>query len=113
MTKKKILIATGGTGGHVFPAYSLAKYLTNNDYDVVITSDKRGLNFLEGYKDPKKIEIPSSSLTGKNFINSFFSLITIFYSIIKSILILFYKRPVIVFGMGGMHLFQYVLQLLF
>ena len=101
MTKKKILIATGGTGGHVFPAYSLAKYLTNNDYDVVITSDKRGLNFLEGYKDPKKIEIPSSSLTGKNFINSFFSLITIFYSIIKSILILFYKRPVIVFGMGG------------
>ena len=27
MTKKKILIATGGTGGHVFPAYSLAKYL--------------------------------------------------------------------------------------
>ena len=24
----KILIATGGTGGHVFPAYSLAKYLT-------------------------------------------------------------------------------------
>ena len=27
MTKKKILIATGGTGGHVFPAYSLAKNL--------------------------------------------------------------------------------------
>ena len=27
MTKKKILIATGGTGGHVYPAYSLANYL--------------------------------------------------------------------------------------
>ena len=23
---KKIIIATGGTGGHVFPAYSLAKH---------------------------------------------------------------------------------------
>ena len=23
---KKILIATGGTGGHIFPAYSLANY---------------------------------------------------------------------------------------
>ena len=28
MTKKKILIATGGTGGHIFPAYSLANYLS-------------------------------------------------------------------------------------
>ena len=27
MTKKNILIATGGTGGHSFPAYSLANYL--------------------------------------------------------------------------------------
>ena len=26
---KKILIATGGTGGHIFPAYSLANYLIN------------------------------------------------------------------------------------
>ena len=49
MTKKKILIATGGTGGHVFPAYSLAKYLSNHDYDVEITSDKRGLNFLKKF----------------------------------------------------------------
>jgi len=27
MTNKRILIATGGTGGHIFPAYSLANYL--------------------------------------------------------------------------------------
>ena len=27
MTNKNILIATGGTGGHTFPAYSLANYL--------------------------------------------------------------------------------------
>ena len=31
----KIIIATGGTGGHVFPAYSLAKHFIKkkiNDY---------------------------------------------------------------------------------
>ena len=39
--KKKILIATGGTGGHVFPAYSLANYLIKNDYHVKLTTDKR------------------------------------------------------------------------
>ena len=26
---KKIIIATGGTGGHVFPAYGLAKFLSS------------------------------------------------------------------------------------
>ena len=35
MIKKKILIATGGTGGHVFPAYSLAKHLINNNYILI------------------------------------------------------------------------------
>ena len=34
MTKKNILIATGGTGGHVFPAYSLANYLSNRNFSV-------------------------------------------------------------------------------
>ena len=29
--KKKIVIATGGTGGHVFPALALSNYL-KNDY---------------------------------------------------------------------------------
>ena len=27
--KNKIVIATGGTGGHVFPSISLANFLTN------------------------------------------------------------------------------------
>ena len=40
MTKKKILIATGGTGGHVFPAYSLANYLENKNYNVKLTQTK-------------------------------------------------------------------------
>ena len=40
--KKKILIATGGTGGHVFPAYGLANYLIKNNYSVkLITDNKR------------------------------------------------------------------------
>ena len=41
MIKKKIIIATGGTGGHIFPAISLAKNLIENDYDIRLTSDKR------------------------------------------------------------------------
>ena len=31
MINKNILIATGGTGGHIFPALSLANYLSNEN----------------------------------------------------------------------------------
>ena len=45
MIKKKIVIATGGTGGHVFPAYSLANYLKNENFRIKLTSDKRGSTY--------------------------------------------------------------------
>ena len=72
MIKKKILIATGGTGGHVYPAYSLAYYLKNKDYSVKISSDKRGLKYLKDYKNFKVVEIPSSPLIKDNLFKFFF-----------------------------------------
>ena len=63
--RKKIVIATGGTGGHVFPAYSLASYLLKNNYNVNITIDKRGLKYLKDYKNLNLIKIPSSPLIKK------------------------------------------------
>ena len=45
-TIKKILIATGGTGGHIFPACGLAKNFLDKKIDVIITSDERGLRYL-------------------------------------------------------------------
>ena len=101
MIKKKILIATGGTGGHVFPAYSLANYLKNKKINVKVTSDKRGFKFLKDYKNLKIIKIHSSPLIKKNIFKFSFSLFIIFFSTIKSLLLLIFDRPSIIFGMGG------------
>ncbi len=101
MIKKKILIATGGTGGHVFPAYSLANYLIKKNYSIQLTSDKRGLRFLKDSENFSLINIPSSPFIKKNPIKFFLSLTTIFYAILKSFLCLILNRPTIVFGMGG------------
>ena len=55
---KKIIISTGGTGGHVIPAQILYDYLSNKN-EIIITSDKRGFKYLDKkrYKT-KQINVP-------------------------------------------------------
>ena len=52
--KKRILISTGGSGGHVIPAIILNDHLSERN-EVVIVSDKRGLKYLDSKN--YKIEI--------------------------------------------------------
>ena len=97
----KIIIATGGTGGHVFPAYSLAKHFMNNKISVKIISDKRGLKYLQDNKDIKILEISSSTIFKKNIFQLLLSIIIICNSILKSFILLLFNRPNLIFGMGG------------
>ncbi len=101
MIKKKILIATGGTGGHVFPALSLAKNLKKNNYEVRLTIDERGLKYLKENNDINFTKISSSPFLKKNIFKLFQSLLLIFYSIIRSFFFLSLNRPDLILGMGG------------
>ena len=74
MIKKKIVIATGGTGGHVFPAYSLANYLKNKNFSIKVTSDKRGFTYLKDYNNLNLLKISSSPLIKKNIFKLFNSI---------------------------------------
>jgi UDP-N-acetylglucosamine--N-acetylmuramyl-(pentapeptide) pyrophosphoryl-undecaprenol N-acetylglucosamine transferase len=46
--QKLIVLATGGTGGHVFPAEALAEVLLAGGHRVVLITDKRFANFTTG-----------------------------------------------------------------
>ena len=48
--KNTVVIATGGTGGHVFPSLGLADYLSE-DYQIEIFTDERGIKYLENNQD--------------------------------------------------------------
>ena len=43
---KKILISTGGSGGHVIPALTMYDHISEK-FDVVMASDQRGLRFID------------------------------------------------------------------
>ena len=96
--KNKIVIATGGTGGHVFPASSLSDCLKKN-FEIEIFSDKRGLRYFKNKKNIKVIN--ADTIFQKNLFRAILNLNKIIFAIIYSFFYLIKIRPKIVFGMGG------------
>jgi len=97
----KIFIATGGTGGHIFPAYGLAKHLMNKKIDIELITDKRGFKLLKEFKDLKITQINSTTIYKKGILNFIPSILIIIYSLLRSFIFLLLNRPNFVFGMGG------------
>ena len=83
-SNKNILIATGGTGGHIFPSLSLAKFLSKN-YNLQMVSDRRGLKFLKNNKNIKIKIINSGTIYKKNFLHIIFGVSKIITAFIYSI----------------------------
>ena len=98
---KKIIFSSGGTGGHIFPAINLMKYFSNRGYEVLLVTDIRGRNFLNKELKFMSYIINTDTPVNKSFFKKIYSLATIFFSIIRSIIILIKERPHLIFGLGG------------
>ncbi len=98
---KKIIFSGGGTGGHIFPAINLMQHFFDKNYKVVLVTDKRGNNFVKYNSKFKSYVLNIDSPTNKIFFKKFFSYLSIFFSIIRSIFILRKERPDLIFGLGG------------
>ena len=82
--KKKILISTGGSGGHTIPALILHKHLSD-EFDLVIASDLRGLKYID--QNFFEIEIINTPKLNNIFLLPLNFLIILFLTV-KSIILL-------------------------
>jgi len=95
--KKKILISTGGSGGHVLPALTIYDHL-KNEYDILISSDQRGLKYFETEKHkPIIIDTPKFKIS----ILFPFIIFKLLFLIIKSLIILKKEKISILISTGG------------
>jgi UDP-N-acetylglucosamine--N-acetylmuramyl-(pentapeptide) pyrophosphoryl-undecaprenol N-acetylglucosamine transferase len=95
---KNILISTGGSGGHVVPATIIYEHL-KNEFNLFITSDDRGIKFLD--KDKYNVKIINVPKLSKNIFLSpiqFFLFIGTFF---QSLFFLKNKKIEILISTGG------------
>ncbi len=98
--KGNIIIVTGGTGGHIFPAITTGKYLNEKLFNVKFITDIRGLNNLSLSKLNPKV-IPVKGFAGKTFFQKLISIILIFMSLLKVIFFLKKNKADLVLGFGS------------
>ena len=65
---KKIIICTGGTGGHVIPAINFGNYLLREGYECILILDKRGYTPTNVNGGSKKIISKSLLLFSKKIL---------------------------------------------
>lgn len=100
--KPLIMLTAGGTGGHVFPAESLAEELSKRGFDLALMTDSRGKDNYHGkLSEITNYSVLSGALVGKSKLFKIKSLIKTCLGIVQAGFILLKRKPVCVVGFGG------------
>lgn len=97
-----LMMAAGGTGGHMFPAQALAEVMLRRGWRVKLTTDARGARFVGGFPHSVEIKIISSATfarggRGAKLLAPF----KIFGGIVAAAFSMLTDRPDVVIGFGG------------
>ena len=101
MSKGIILLAAGGTGGHVFPAEALAHKLQERGYSVHLVTDSRAERYAGKFPADEIHVVPSATIGSKNPIKLAKSLLTLWSGMRAARKLLRNIQPLCVVGFGG------------
>jgi UDP-N-acetylglucosamine--N-acetylmuramyl-(pentapeptide) pyrophosphoryl-undecaprenol N-acetylglucosamine transferase len=101
MSERLILLAAGGTGGHLFPAFALAEELGRRGAVVDLATDMRGDRYGTGFPARSIHQIPSATLAGRDPISMARTGLTLSRGIAAAYALLGRLKPAVVIGFGG------------
>lgn len=98
---QRVVLAAGGTAGHVFPALAIRSGLIERGVDVRLYVDERGLAWLDGV-DRAHIEVvPSGGLVTGSIPKRAANIVKLARGLVRSWQLLRRDRPDLVIGLGG------------
>ena len=96
-----VMLAAGGTGGHLFPAFALAEELGRRGHAVDLATDMRGDRYGTGFPARAIHQIPSATLAGRDPLSVTRTALTLTRGIAAAYKLLGSVRPAAVVGFGG------------
>ncbi|MGZ2258389.1 UDP-N-acetylglucosamine--N-acetylmuramyl-(pentapeptide) pyrophosphoryl-undecaprenol N-acetylglucosamine transferase [Roseobacter sp. A03A-229] len=97
-----LMIAAGGTGGHMFPAQALAEAMLHRGWRVKLSTDARGARYTSGFPHSTEIsQINSGTFARGNILSKLLVPFQIAGGVVGALWGMMRDRPDVVVGFGG------------
>ena len=102
MPQPLLLIAAGGTGGHMFPAQALAEAMVRKGWRVKLSTDVRGARYAGGFPHVVAVEqVASATFARGGFLAKLAVPFAILGGSVAAIFGMMRDKPAVVIGFGG------------
>lgn len=101
MTQNTIMLAAGGTGGHLFPAQALGEELIKRGYEVDLITDMRGGVFGAEFPARRVYRVPAATFRGRSPIEATRTVATLGNGFQVAYKVIGEAAPKAIIGFGG------------